>query len=207
MSDKHNVINFDQELAIKNTEIFEDVTKIIGQLMKKDLAIFSFSGDESSLSFSSSPEVNSAFAHYSPQKVQSVTEEVVELTLTLLDNQEERLLTMAEQEGKSNHEIVQKKLNAIKQNIAINKMQNAYYFYRTTIGSVLEQFMAQRIVKPATGEFPAQNTVMVKLTTRDNLDNSFRESISFELYEEQLDEIIKLFTEIKKELVPPQQIH
>ncbi|RYD05127.1 hypothetical protein N752_11175 [Desulforamulus aquiferis] len=59
-------------------------------------------------------------------------------------------------------------------------------------------------MKPPTDNFPAQNTIQVKLTARDNLDSSFRQSVTFELYEEQLDEIIKIIADIKKDFHPEQ---
>lgn len=202
MSEQQKVYSLDQEIILKNTEIFVDITKILGQLLKKNLANFSFSGTDSTISFDSSIEVTGAFNNYSPQTVQSVTEEMVELTLKLLGNEESQLLTIAQEEGKTAHAVLTEKIKVVKENIALDKLQKAFHFYRTSIGNVLEQFLAQRIVKPASGNFPVQNTVQVKLTTRDNLDSSFRQSINFELYEEQLDEIIKIISDIKKDFHP-----
>lgn len=202
MSEQQKVYSLDQEIILKNTEIFVDITKILGQLLKKNLANFSFSGTDSIISFDSSIEVTGAFNNYSPQTVQSVTEEMVELTLKLLGNEESQLLTIAQEEGKTAHAVLTEKIKVVKENIALDKLQKAFHFYRTSIGNVLEQFLAQRIVKPASGNFPVQNTVQVKLTTRDNLDSSFRQSINFELYEEQLDEIIKIISDIKKDFHP-----
>ncbi|RYD05128.1 hypothetical protein N752_11180 [Desulforamulus aquiferis] len=99
MAEQQKVYSIDQEIILKNTEIFVDIAKIIGKLLKKNLASFSFSGTESTISFVSSPEVSGAFTHYSPQTVQSVTEEVVDLTLGLLANEEQALLTAAQNEG------------------------------------------------------------------------------------------------------------
>ncbi|SHE38622.1 hypothetical protein [Desulforamulus putei] len=199
MTEQNNVVHLEQEVINKNTEIFSDITAIVGRLMKQGLATFSFNYKETAISFDASPQIREAFAQYSSARVQAVTEEVVDITVKLLDNQEEQMLKQAQDEGKTNYGILQKKINTVKQQIITTGLQNAYNFYRTCIGNVLEQFAAQRVVKPASPQYPSLETVLVKITTRDNMDGASRQTISFELYEDQLDEMINVLTQLKKE--------
>ncbi|MCL5781246.1 MAG: hypothetical protein M1119_10210 [Firmicutes bacterium] len=199
MTEKNNVVHLEQEAIHKNTEIFIDITKILGQLLIQGLVNFSFNYKETAISFDASDQVQEAFAQYSPARVQSVTEEVIGITVNLLYNQEDQMLKQAQDEGKTNHGILQKKINAVKQHIITPNLQNGFNFYRTCIGNVLEQFAAQRVVKPASQNYPSMETVLVKLATRDNMDSAGRQTMSFELYEDQLDEIIKVLTQLKKE--------
>lgn len=198
MSEQNNVVSLEQEIIHKNSDIFANITNKIGQLLKQGIATFSFDYREAAIAFESSTEVKRAFSDYSPERVQSVSEELVELTLKLLDGQEQNLLAEAEKEGKTAHAILDKKINAVKHHILNSNLQNAYYFYRTCVGNVLEQFIAQRVVKPASNSFPSIETLIIKLTTKDNLSNSGK-TVSFELYQDQLDDIIKTLTQVKKE--------
>lgn len=198
MSEQNNVISLEQEIINKNSDIFVNITNKIGQLLKQGLATFSFDYREAAIAFESSTEVKRAFSDFSPERVQSVSEELVDLTLKLLDGQERSLLFEAENEGKTAHAIMDKKVNAVKQHILSSNLQNAYHFYRTCVGNVLEQFIAQRVVKPASNSYPSIETLIIKLTIKDNLNNS-SETVSFELYQDQLKDIIKTLTKIQKE--------
>ena len=62
----------------------------------------------------------------------------------------------------------------------------------------MDQFIAQKVVKPATDRYDSLETVMVKLTTKDNMDNRNRQSISFEMYGDQVDEVIETLKKIKQ---------
>ncbi|AEF94223.1 hypothetical protein Desca_1364 [Desulfotomaculum nigrificans CO-1-SRB] len=196
---ENKVVNIDQEIINKHTDSFVNITTILGSLLKKDLARFSFNYDESTVTLDSSPEVLDAFANYSPDKVQSVMEEIVTITLKLLDNQEAALLQEAANEGKTTHMILQKKIEAIKNNIDLKTLQNGYYFYRTCIGNVLDQFIAQKIVKPPSGRFPAIETAMIRISAKDNHNNGNSQSINFELYPYQIDDIINTLSQLKQE--------
>lgn len=199
------VIPINHEIINKNTDLFIDITTTLERLIKKGLASFSFDYRETSITFEPDPEVENAFTHYDPENVQNVIEEVIEITLMLLDNQENQLLTDADNEGQTARAIMDKKISSVKENIITKKLQNGYYFYRTCISNVLEQFVAQRVVKPPANRFPALDSLMVRLTVKDNLDPSSREDISFELYQDQLDELISLLCQLKQEFNNGQQ--
>lgn len=197
MKEQLNVINLEQETVNKNTDLFVNITEIIGELMNKGLANISISYHDCSITFAPTEEVQQAFAQYSVERVQSVTNEVIDLTLKLLDNQEQNLLQQAQKDGKTNYSITQKKIATVKKQIVNDKLKGAYSFYRTTIGNVLDQFVAQRVIKPPTENYPALETVMVKIVTKDNMDNSARKIISFEMYNDQIDELINILTKVK----------
>lgn len=202
MTEHNNVVHLEQEMINKNTEIFIDITKILGQMQSQGLVNFSFNYRETAISYDPSAQVQEAFAQYSPARVQSVTEEVMDITVKLMDNQEDQMLKKAQEEGKTNHAILQKKVEAVKQYIINTNLQNGFNFYRTCIGNVLEQFAVQRVVKPASQNFPAMETILVKLAIRDNMSDTGRQAISFELYEDQVDDVMKVLSQLKKEKKP-----
>ncbi|SHJ93671.1 hypothetical protein [Desulforamulus aeronauticus] len=202
MAEKTNVISLEKELVNKNCEIFIDITKIIGTMLQDGHAIFSFDHTEAALSFDPAPSFESKLARFSQEKIKLVTEEIVEISLMLLNNQEQTLLNQAQEEGKTAEAILQKKIDAVKQYIINNKLQTAFHFYRTCIGNVLEQFAAQRIIKAASQNYPSQETILLKMTVKDNLDEINKQSILFELYEDQLDEIITILTNLKNQNKP-----
>lgn len=199
MNEQLNVINLEQETVNKNTDLFVNITEIIGELMKKGLANISLSYQDCAITFSPAQEVQQAFAQYSVERVQSVTDEVIDLTLKLLDNQEQALLKQAQKDGKTVFNMTQKKIALVKKHIVNDKFQRAYPFYRTTIGNVLDQFVAQRVIKPPTENYPSLETVLLKIVTKDNMDQAERKIISFELYNDQIDEIIHILTKLKQD--------
>ncbi|AEG60422.1 hypothetical protein [Desulforamulus ruminis] len=196
----NKVVNINQELITKNTDMFSDITTVLETLFNQGLASFSFDYQETVINLDSVPEVEEVFAHYDPDRVQDTIEEVVDITLMLLDNREEQLLSDAAKEGHTVQAIMEQKIKIIKEKIINPKLQQAYYFYRTCISNVMEQFVAQRVVKPPSGQFPALSSFLVKLTVKDNLDHANRQNVSFELYEDQLDELITLLSQLKQEL-------
>lgn len=199
MQEQLNVINLEQETVNKNTDLFVNITEIIGELLSKGLANISISYHDCTITFAPTQEVQQAFIQYSVERVQRVTDEVIDLTLKLLDNQEQNLLQQAQSDGKAVYSMTQKKITSVKKHIVNDKLQSAYYFYRTTIGNILDQFVAQRVIKPPTENYPSLETVMLKIVTKDNLDNSERKIISFEIYNDQIDEIINILTKLKQD--------
>lgn len=202
MAERNNVISLEKELFNKNCDIFVDITKIVGEMLQDGNATFSFDHTEAALTFNPSPKFENALARFSQEKIKSVTEEIVEIALFLLNNQEQQILSQAKEEGKTNEAILQKKISTVKQHILSDKLQNAFHFYRTCIGYVLEQFAAQRIVKAASPNYPSQETILLKLAIKDNMDEINKQSIVFEVYEDQLDEIISILTDLKNQNKP-----
>lgn len=199
MSEQKKVVSLEQEIIHKNTDLFIDITGRIGKLLKQGLATVSFDYREAAIVFDSTEEVKRTFSDFSPERVQSVTDELVLLTLQLLDEQEQVLLTESQNEGKTQQEILQKKINAVNQYIINPKLKNAYHFYRTCIGSVLEQIVVQHVIKPASKPYPSMETLILKLTAKDNMDSTNKSAISFEIFPEQLDDIIHTLTQAKKD--------
>lgn len=202
MAEKNNVISFEKELFMKNCDIFIDIAKIVGEMLQVGEATFSFDHTEAALTLNPSPKFEGALARFSQEKIKSVTEEIVEIALLLLNNQEQQMLNQAREEGKTNESILQKKIDVVKQHIISDKLQNAFHFYRTCIGYVLEQFAAQRIVKAASPNYPAQETILLKLVVKDNMDEINKQAVFFEVYEDQLEEIIAVLTDLKNQNKP-----
>ncbi|ABO50326.1 hypothetical protein Dred_1801 [Desulforamulus reducens MI-1] len=201
MIEQTKVVNLEQEMVNKNTDLFVNITEIIGELLKRGLATISFNYTDCAITFATTPEVQRAFAQYSVERVQSITDEVIDITLKLLENQELTMLNQAQDAGKAVHGTLQKKISTVKKFILNNRLHNAYAFYSTSIGNVLDQFIAQKVVKPATDRYDSLETVMVKLTTKDNMDNRNRQSISFEMYGDQVDEVIETLKKIKQDIL------
>ncbi|GAB6180962.1 hypothetical protein JCM14036_22810 [Desulfotomaculum defluvii] len=200
MTEQSNVINLEQETVNKNTELFVNITTIIGNLINKGLASLSFNYGDCAISFSPTTDVHQAFSQYSVEKVQSITDEVIDLTLKLLEEQEQTLLKQAKSDGKTVFEITKKRIDVVNKHIINNKLKSAYTFYQTTIGNVLDQFIAQKIIKPPSETYPSIETIMVKISTKDNINNSERKTISFEMYGEQIDDMIAILSKIKKDI-------
>lgn len=200
MTEQSNLISFEQETVNKNTDLFVNITTIIGDLINKGLANISFNYDDCAITFAPTNDVHQAFSQYSVEKVQSITDEVIDLTLQLLDNQEQIILNQAKGDGKTVFEITQKKINAVKKHIINNKLKSAYTFYQTTIGNVLDQFVAQKVIKPPSENYPSIESVMIKISIKDNMNNLDRKTMSFEMYGEQLKDVINILTNIKKDL-------
>ncbi|GAB6157455.1 hypothetical protein JCM39194_06550 [Desulfotomaculum varum] len=187
----------------KNTEIFCQIIYILGRLIKQGMANFCFSYKETAFSLDDTQQVKEALADYSASRVQKVIEEMLDITVKLLDNQEQQLLSEAQEEGKKHHAIMQQKIKFIKKHMLSPDLPNAYHFYRTCINNVLEQFTAQRLVKPASPQYPSVETILVKITVKDNMDDTGSQSLFFEMYENQLDELIGMLSQLKRDHSPP----
>ncbi|CCO07103.1 hypothetical protein [Desulforamulus hydrothermalis] len=191
--------NHSKDQNDKNTEIFCQIISVLGGLMKQGRANFCFNYKETAFSLDDSQQVKEALAAYSVSRVQKVIEEMLDITVKLLDNQEQQLLNEAQKEGKKQYTMLQQKITAIKEHLLSPDLKNAYLFYRTCINNVLEQFTAQRLVKPASPQYPGVETVLAKITIKDNMHDNSRQSFFFELYENQLDELIMILSQLKRD--------
>jgi len=191
----------------KSLELFSKAVLDIRNLMEEGKANFNIRCNTVGFRLREKPN-HGILADLPESLLQTILNEVVDLTVAILNKNEDKVLDQVKNSDPDQVELVEKKISTVRENILTDKLAANYYFLNSCTSKVVRGLNAQPIVKPGRPGF----TSTVSLIVNMEIDNNYysepkTEVLTFEINRTGLEYLAKGFNDLLELLKSQEEVY